>query len=84
LLDPPGRFGTGRSVVGVCYLGVDLARVIPVVADRCGDPAGVDREYLGGGVDRGGSALIDLAEELDDLPDIGPLGQRGGGRTARP
>ncbi|MGH3420230.1 MAG: hypothetical protein ACRDOD_11665 [Streptosporangiaceae bacterium] len=67
----------GRSVVGVCYLGVDLGGEIPVVADRRADPAGVDREYLRGGLDRGGSALIDLAEELDDLPDIGSVGQRG-------
>src|SRR6185295_4956673 len=70
LLDAPRCFGTCRSLVGVCYLRVDLADVVPVVADHRGDPADVDREYLRGGGDRGGSALIDLADELDHLPDI--------------
>src|SRR5947209_11152765 len=57
LLDPPRRFGMGRSLVGVCYLRVDLVRVIPVVTDRRADPAGVDHEYLRSGVDRGGAPL---------------------------
>jgi len=30
-----------------------------------------------GNDDRRGSALVDFTEELDDLPDIGPVGQRG-------
>ena len=77
LLDAPRCFRAGRGIVGLGYLCVNLAGVIPVVADRRGDQAAVDGEYLGCGVDRRGSALVDFPEELDDLPDIGSVGQRG-------
>src|SRR5580700_470450 len=83
LLDEPRRFGSRRRLIGRRDLRVDLAGEIPVVADCRADPAGVDGEHLRCGFDRAGSALIDLAQELDDLPDVGPERQRGpsAGRT---
>jgi hypothetical protein len=35
LLDAPRRFGMGRSLVAVCYLGVDLAGVCLLLCAAC-------------------------------------------------
>src|SRR6202020_1912214 len=59
------------------------AGVVAEIADRGGDPARVSGEGLGGGVEGGGAAVVDLAEVLDDLPDIGPV-REGGGRPDGP
>jgi hypothetical protein len=50
LLNPPRRLGAGRRIVRIRDLGIDLVLIVPVVADRRADPAGVNREYLGSGV----------------------------------
>ena len=66
----------GRGLIGVGDLRVDLVRVVSVIADGGADPAWIDGEYLGGGVERGRAAFVDLAQELDDLPDVRAVGQR--------
>lgn len=84
LPDPPRRLSADGCVIGCADLGVDLVAVVPVVADRCVDPAGIEGEYVGGGIQRRRAAFVYLTQEFDDLPDVRAVGQRGpaSGRTS--
>src|SRR5436309_3026421 len=77
LLDGPGAFGPHRRLFGSLDLRVDLVTIVAVIADRRGDSADIHGEHLGGGDQSSRTALVDLPEELDDLPDIRSVGQGG-------
>lgn len=67
-LDSPGVLGTLGCLVSRSDLGVDLLLVVAVVVNREGDPADIERKDLGGGGDGNRTALVNLAQDLDDLP----------------
>jgi hypothetical protein len=74
--DSPGALCAHRRHLGGVDLPVDLGTVIAVVTDGRGDAPDIDGERLGSGDEGSRAALIDLAEKLDNLPDIRPVSRR--------
>ena len=65
-----------ERLVGIADPCIDLVRITGVVADCSSDPACVDGEDLGSGVEGTLAGLVNLTEKLDDLPNVRAVVER--------